>query len=236
MAALGLRGTTDPAQVARALDVRSHGIGGYFTGEVLERQPPGVARFMLETSVLEELTAEACAAVTGRPDAAALLRGMEAANLFIVALDDDRTTYRYHHLVRDVLRAELRATDPARELALQLRAAEWLESAGDTRRATRHFLAARQPGRALALLQDRVITDFLHDPAALAPLDLSRVDPSLLTGAPDRLLALAADLLLGGDWFAAGSTWTCWSAASRPSRRTRRWRPGSRRCGHCAMG
>ena len=204
MAALRLRGTTDPAQVARALDVRSHAIGGYFTGEVLERQPPEVARFMLETSVLEELTAEACAAVTGRPDAAALLRGMEAANLFIVALDDDRTTYRYHHLVRDVLRAELRATDRARELALQLRAAEWLESAGDTRRATRHFLAARQPGRALALLQDRVITDFLHDPAALAPLDLTRVDPSLLTGAPDRLLAIAADLLLGGDWVRGG--------------------------------
>ena len=204
MAALLLRSTKDPAQIARALDIRSHAIVEYFTGEVLDRQPPEVTRFMLETSVLEELTAEACAAVIGRWDAAALLHGIEAANLFIVPLDDDRTTYRYHHLVRDVLRAELHATDPARELALQLRAAEWLESAGDTRRATRHFLAARQPGRALALLQDRVITDFLHDPAVPAPLDLTRVDPSLLTGVPDRLLAIAADLLLGGDWVRGG--------------------------------
>ena len=204
MAALTLRGTKDPVQGARALDVRSHAIADYFIGEVLEQQPPEVARFMLETSVLEELTAESCAAVTGRQDAAALLRSMEAASLFIVALDNDRTTYRYHHLVRDVLRAELRATDPARELALQLRAAEWLESAGDTRRATRHFLAARQPGRALALLQDRVIADFLHDPAAPAPLDLTAVDPSLLTAVPDRLLAIAADLLVGGDWVRGG--------------------------------
>ena len=204
MAALTLRGTKDPVQGARALDVRSHAIADYFIGEVLEQQPPEVARFMLETSVLEELTAESCAAVTGRPDAAALLRSMEAASLFIVALDNDRTTYRYHHLVRDVLRAELRATDPARELALQLRAAEWLESAGDSRRATRHFLAARQPGRALALLQDRVIADFLHDPAAPAPLDLTAVDPSLLTAVPDRLLAIAADLLVGGDWVRGG--------------------------------
>ncbi len=204
MAALTLRGTKDPVQGARALDVRSHAIADYFIGEVLEQQPPEVARFMLETSVLEELTAESCAAVTGRQDAAALLRSMEAASLFIVALGDDRTTYRYHHLVRDVLRAELRATDPARELALQLRAAEWLESAGDTRRATRHFLAARQPGRALALLQDRVIADFLHHPAAPAPLDLTAVDPSLLTAVPDRLLAIAADLLVGGDWVRGG--------------------------------
>jgi LuxR family maltose regulon positive regulatory protein len=204
MAALTLRGAKDPAAAARALDVRSHAIAEYFICEVLQQQPPEMAAFMLDTSVLDELTAEACAAVTGRQDAAGLLRYIDAANLFLVALDDERTSYRYHHLVGEVLRAELRATDRARELALQLRAAEWLESTGDTRRATRHFLAARQADRALALLQDRVITDFLHDPAVPSALDLSTVDPSLLTGAPDRLLALAADLLLWGDWVRGG--------------------------------
>ena len=204
MAALTLRGARDPAQAARALHVRSHAIAEYFIGEVLQQQQPEVARFMLDTSVLDELTTDACQAVTGRQDAAALLRSIEAANLFIVALDDDRTSYRYHHLVRQVLRAELHATDRTRELALQLRAAEWLESTGDTRRATRHFLAARQADRALALLQERVVTDFLHDPAEPASLDLSTVDSSLLAGAPDRLLAVAADLLLWGDWARSG--------------------------------
>ena len=184
MAALALRGAQDPAQAARALDVSSHAIAEYFIGEVLEQQPPEVARFMLDASVLEELTAEACAAVTSRPDAAALLRSIEAANLFIVALDDDRTTYRYHHLVQRVLRAELHATDPAREVVLQLRAAEWLESAGDTRRATRHFVAARQVDRALALLQDRVVADFQRDPALPAPLDLKRGPPRASGSAP----------------------------------------------------
>jgi LuxR family maltose regulon positive regulatory protein len=204
MAALTLRGRTEPELAARALNVRSYAIAEYFISEVLEQQPPEVARFMLDTCVLDELTADACAAVTGRQDAAALLRSMEAANLFIVALDDDRTSYRYHHLVRQVLRAELRAMDRARELAVQLRAAEWLESTGDTRRATRHYLAARQPDRALGLLQERVVTDFQHDPAAPAELDLSMLDPSLLAGAPDKLLAVAADLLLWGDWVRGG--------------------------------
>ena len=199
MAALTLRTAKDPAQTARALDVRSHAIAEYFIGEVLEQQPPEVAAFMLETSVLDELTADACAAVTGRPDAAALLRRIEAANLFIVALDDDRRSYRYHHLVREVLRTQLRATDPRRELTLQLRVAEWLESTSDTRGATRYFLAAGQVDRALGLLQERVAADLLHDPAAPAALDLSTVDPTLLTGVPERLLGLTADLLLWGD-------------------------------------
>jgi len=204
MAALRLRGTRDPVRVARALDVRSHAIAEYFISEVLQQQPPEVARFMLDTSVLDELTADGCAAVTGTQDAAALLRSIDAANLFIAALDDERTTYRYHHLVRQVLHAELRATDRERELALQLRAAEWLESTGDTRHATRHFLAARQADRALGLLQGRVITDYLHDPALPPPLDLTGIDPSLLAGAPERLLAAAADLLLWGDWVRCG--------------------------------
>jgi LuxR family transcriptional regulator, maltose regulon positive regulatory protein len=204
MAALTLRTAREPAQVARALDVRSHAIAEYFIGEVLEQQPPEVAGFMLETSVLDELTADACAAVTGRADAAALLGSIEAANLFIVALDDDRTSYRYHHLVREVLRVRLRAMDRRRELTLQLRAAEWLESTGDTRAATRYFLAAGHADRALGLLQERVAADLWRDPAAPAVLDLSTVDPSLLTGVPERLLGLAADLLLWGDWVRGG--------------------------------
>jgi LuxR family transcriptional regulator, maltose regulon positive regulatory protein len=204
MAALTLRGTKDPARRARALEVRTHTIAEYFIGEVLDQQPPEAARFMLDTSILDELTADTCAAVTGRQDAAALLRSIDAANLFIVALDDNRTSYRYHHLVRQVLHTELRATDRARELALQLRAAEWLESAGDTRRATRHFLAAQQVDRALALMQDRVSADFLHEPERPAPLDLSGVTPALLADSPGRLLALAAGLLTWGDWVRGG--------------------------------
>ena len=199
MAALSLRGTGDPARVARALDVRTGTIAEYFISEVLDQQPPEVAQFMLDTSILGTLPADACAAVTGRQDAAAMLRGIDAAHLFLVALDDERTSFRYHHLVHKVLRAELRARDRAREQQLQLRAAEWFESAGEARRAARHFIAARQPDRGLGLLRDRVVPDFLADPVMPGPLDLGEVPPSLLAGAPDQLLAVAADLLLWGD-------------------------------------
>jgi LuxR family maltose regulon positive regulatory protein len=165
MAALSLRGTTDPARLARVLEVRGQAIADYFISEVLEQQPPELAQFMLDTSILiGVLTADACAAVTGRHDAAALLRSIDSAHLFLVALDDDRTSFRYHRLVRQVLRAELRARD-----------------------------------RALAVMQDRVVPDFLHVPTMPEPLVLNVADPSMLSETPERLLGLAADLLLSGD-------------------------------------
>jgi LuxR family transcriptional regulator, maltose regulon positive regulatory protein len=199
MATLSLRSAPDPASAAQALDVRNHAIADYFVDEVLDRQPAEVARFMLDTSVLGELTAAACAALTARQDAAALLHRIDTDHLFLVALDDERTSFRYHQLVSQTLRAELRAKDPARERLLQLRSAAWFESGGDARSAASHFLAARQPRRALALLRDHGLAGFLREPADLAPLDLSAVGPSLLVDAPDDLLALASNLLLSGD-------------------------------------
>ena len=229
MAALSLRGTTDPVRAARALEVRSHTIVEYFVSEVLDQQPPEIVWFMLDTSVLGELTAEACAAITARPDAAALLHSIDAANLFLVALDDERSSFRYHHLVRRMLRAELRARDRDREQALQLRAAEWFEAVGDTWRAARHYLAARHADRALDLMQDRVVPGFLHDPTLPAALDLSMIDPSLLADAPDRLLGLATDLLLSGD-AARGGQYLDLLDRARPS-----IPPHSRLAARCAV-
>src|SRR6202044_4263434 len=64
MAALSLC-TSDPARVTRPPEVRGPAIAEYFISEVLDQQPPEVARFMLDISVLDELAADACAAVTG---------------------------------------------------------------------------------------------------------------------------------------------------------------------------
>jgi LuxR family maltose regulon positive regulatory protein len=199
MAALSLRGARDPVHAARAFEVNSRALTDYFLSEVLDQQPPEVTQFMLDISILSVLTEATCAAVTGRQDAAALLHRIDTAHLFLVALDDERTSFRFHRLVRNVLRAELRARDRDRERKLQLRVAEWFESNSEKRRAARHFLAAQQPDRALNVIQDSVVNDFLSYPVAPEPLDLSMVDASLLAHSPDRLLAVAADLLIWGD-------------------------------------
>jgi LuxR family maltose regulon positive regulatory protein len=199
MAALTLRETEDTTHAVRAIGARGHALAEYFVSEVLDQQPPEVVDFMLDTSVLDVLTPEACTAITGKPEAEALLHRIEAANLFVQSLDEERTSFRSHHLTRQLLRAELRARDRQRSQALQLRAAEWLESTGDLREAARGFLEADQPDRALAVIKDRVITDYLNDAAPRTPLNLPMFEPSVLLESSDRLLLIALDLLLSGD-------------------------------------
>ena len=132
---------------------------------------------MLDTSVLGEMTVEACAAVTGRQDAAALLRAIDTAHLFLVALDDEWTSFRYHRLVCQILRAELRARDRARERVLQLRAAEWFEATGDIgARPIITWPRSRPTGRWPSCRTGSSLTSCLSRRWP-APLDLGMVHP-----------------------------------------------------------
>ncbi len=58
-----------------------------------------------------------------------MLQALERANLFLVALDDRREWYRYHHLFADVLRARLLAEQPDLVPLLHQRASQWYERA-----------------------------------------------------------------------------------------------------------
>lgn len=51
-------------------------------------------------------------ALTGCEDGQAMLRNLESANLFIIALDGEQQWYRYHHLFGDYLRNRLHQEQP----------------------------------------------------------------------------------------------------------------------------
>ncbi|HET9647443.1 MAG TPA: AAA family ATPase [Microlunatus sp.] len=93
----------------------------YLVEEVLEQQPEDVRSFLLRTSVLDQLTGDLCDALTGGADGQAMLELLERENLFVVALDDERRWYRYHHLFADALRARLIAGDSPRAWATEAR-------------------------------------------------------------------------------------------------------------------
>lgn len=151
LAALSLRGRDDPSDFIAGFAGDDRFVVDYLADEVLDRQPPDVRRFLLDTSVLERLTGPLCDAVTGRTDGKAMLESLERQNLFVVPLDDHRHWYRYHHLFADVLHARLldERADDASEL--HRRASAWCDQAGDRQAAVRHALAAGD----VALAADR---------------------------------------------------------------------------------
>jgi len=98
---------------------------------------PQLRDFLLRTSILERMCAPLCAAVTGTPDARALLEEAYRSNLFLVALDDREQWFRYHHLLRELLQSEL--TDSA---DLHARASAWFWRNEDIDAAITHAIAA----------------------------------------------------------------------------------------------
>jgi LuxR family maltose regulon positive regulatory protein len=111
----------------------------FLADEVLSRQEPAVRTFLLETSILFELTPARCQAVTGRNDAPAILEDLYRRSLFLVAVDAAGTTFRFHALFAEFLRQRLAQEMPDRVCHLHRRAAE---TQADPSRAMRHYLAA----------------------------------------------------------------------------------------------
>jgi LuxR family maltose regulon positive regulatory protein len=153
LAALSLQGRDDARAFIDHFAGDDRFVVDYLVDEVLDRQPDEVRAFLLETSILHRLTAPLCAAVTGRSDARATLEALERSNLFLVALDDRRRWYRYHHLFAEVLRARLADEEPNRIAGLHSRASEWFEANGDSAEAVHHALAAEDFTRAAELIE-----------------------------------------------------------------------------------
>ncbi len=153
LAALSMQGREDLPGFIRTFAGDDRYIVDYLVDEVLHRQPDRVRTFLLQTSVLDRLSAPLCDALTGRDDGRGMLEALERDNLFVVPLDDKRHWFRYHHLFADVLRARALAEQPRQVPVLHQQASAWFERHGLPSDAVRHALAAEDFGRAADLLE-----------------------------------------------------------------------------------
>ena len=230
LAALSIGGRPDTGTFIATFTGDDRYIVDYLVEEVLERQPERIHRFLLETSILDRLTGSLCDAVTDSDDGGRTLEALEHANLFVVALDDRRRWYRYHHLFADVLRARLLAEQPALISTLHGRASHWFEEGGDEAGAIQHAFAAGDVARAADLtelaapglfagrqemtlrrwldalpdetFERRPVLAVLHAASLLSTGDVSGVEARLRVG--ERWIAAAHDERARQDAEAAG--------------------------------
>ncbi|WP_406830625.1 LuxR C-terminal-related transcriptional regulator [Pedococcus sp. KACC 23699] len=153
LAGLSLRGVEDTARFVEDFTGSHRFVLDYLVEEVLRHQPEPVRRFLLETSVLDQLTGPLCDALTGAADGSATLEMLDRGNVFVIALDDERRWYRYHHLFADALKARLGAGSPLRVPLLHRAARDWYAAQRRPEDALRHALLAEDPERAADLLE-----------------------------------------------------------------------------------
>jgi LuxR family maltose regulon positive regulatory protein len=152
LAALSLRGHADPRTFIAAFAGDDRHVVDYLGSEVLRNQPEAVRTFMLRTSVLERLCGPLCDAVTDTGGSAEVLAEIERANLFLIALDNRRDWYRYHHLFGRLLLHELQQAEPQLVPALHRRASAWYRHEGSIPESIQHLIAAGDTEEAAELV------------------------------------------------------------------------------------
>ena len=154
LAAISLTGHPDPERFVAEFSGSDRTVAEYLLVEMLDRQPPDVQDLLLRTSLLDRVNGELADLLTGRPGSERILLDLEDANAFVESLDPERAWFRYHHLLADFLRLELRRTLPAEGPVLHRRAAEWFIRQGQVVNAIRHTQAAGDWADAARLLAD----------------------------------------------------------------------------------
>jgi len=157
MAALSLRAKPDVDAFIADFSGSHRYILDYLTEEVIQGQPEDTRQFILQTSILNRMSAPLCEAVTGQERGQENLEALEEANLFLVPLDDERVWYRYHHLFADVMANRLQRVYPDRMPDLHHRAAKWFEENGFIGEALDHALAAKALDYAAALVEGQAM-------------------------------------------------------------------------------
>ena len=123
----------------------------YLAEQVLDRQPPALREFLLESSVLSEMTPARCDLLLGRNDSHMWLEYLGRNSLFVTSVGED--VYAYHPLFREFLLSRLRALAPERYRELLLRMAEEHKSREEWERAISIYMSLGLYEEAAALIE-----------------------------------------------------------------------------------
>ena len=142
IAALAIRAGTRQSEAGLTFTGDDRFMGDYLRSELLDRVSGSEVSFLTRTAVLDRMCGSLCDAILDATGSGRVLEQMESRNLLVVPLDRRREWYRYHHLFRDLLQAELRRREPDLVQDLHSRAAAWYEANAMPEAAIEHAQAA----------------------------------------------------------------------------------------------
>jgi LuxR family maltose regulon positive regulatory protein len=224
LAVISLTGHPQPEQFVAEFSGTDRAVGEYLMAEMLDRQPAEVRRMLLRTSIVDRMDGQLADLLAGRSGSEQMLLALEEANAFVVSLDARRTWFRYHHLLADFLRLELRRTYADEVADLHRRAAQWFADRGEVVEAVRHTVAAGDWPDAARLVADHSFRWVLEGQAGTIHAALQAFPEGASADHPDLALAHAAAELNQGrtDEAAVQLALAETNLSSAPSARRRR--------------
>jgi LuxR family maltose regulon positive regulatory protein len=202
LAAISLQGHKDPDHFIESFTGGHQYIQDYLMEEVLRQQTEEVQSFLLNTSVLDRLSGALCDAVMLDTGGKETLAYLVQANLFIIALDNERQWYRYHHLFADLLRQRLRQL---RETAIfHARACAWYEANGMEMEAFHQAVAAHDLPRAVRLIEGHGAPLYFRGEMIPVVQWLQAQAPKVLNAFPSLWVTFAWSLFIAGQPSAVG--------------------------------
>ena len=192
LAVISLGGHADPERFVADFSGGNKAVGEYLLAEMLERQPSDVQAMLLRTSIVDRVNGELADLLAGRSGSEQMLLELEETNAFVVSLDAERTWFRYHQLLMDFLRLEVRRTLGDELGDLHRRAAQWFSDHGRVVEAVRHTLAAGEWPDAARLVADQSFRWVLEGQAGTIREVLEAFPEGASADHPDLALAHAA--------------------------------------------
>jgi LuxR family maltose regulon positive regulatory protein len=156
LTALSIQGREDISGFIHDLKGDNRYIMDYLMEEVLKIQTDEIKEFLLQTSILEQMSAPLCNAVLNRNDSQQILETLEKNNMFVIPLDEERTWYRYHHLFAKLLKQRLHLKDKASIIDLHNKACEWFEHYEMFDLAIEHALEIKNHEKSLQIIGEIV--------------------------------------------------------------------------------
>ncbi len=153
LAALYLREGGPLASAAVSFGGDDRLVSQYMESEFLARISRRQRVFLTRTAVLERMSGPLCEAVLELSGSAVNLAELAQSNLLLVPLDRRGQWYRYHHLFRDMLLADLERQKPGLIAVLRRRAAGWCLRNGLPEEALEYSMAAGDADAAAGLVE-----------------------------------------------------------------------------------
>jgi LuxR family maltose regulon positive regulatory protein len=173
-------------------------VATYLGEEVLASLPVEDQEFLLRTSVVERLSAELAAVLTGQPHCQRRLEDLEESNAFVIGLGTGRDWFRYHGLLREMLQHRLRVAAPELLPELHSRAARWYAAHGQPLEALRHAADAEDWPLAGELFVTQAAPLLVSAERNLLGQLLARIPADHQPGNADLAMCVAARLYLAG--------------------------------------